>query len=122
VTPVAVVLWALAGVTAVGAAVKAWPAVWSFLCLPGRVEERLQKLDKLDAIEATSAKASQDALRAATIAEEAHEEWKGATGVVRREMGHLSDQQTSHESRLGRHDSRLNDLDVRLRKIEGDRP
>lgn len=61
---VAATIVALAGV------IKAWPTVWGFLCLPGRIEERLQKLDQLDEIKAA--------------ADEASGEWQGATAAVNR--------------------------------------
>jgi hypothetical protein len=75
------------------ALVKAWPTLWGFLCLPGRVEERLKKLDGLDAIAAN--------------AQQAIDEWRGATEAV--------------NAIAGDHGARLTELERWRRTVDRER-
>lgn len=113
---VAGIIMALTGLIAV------FPTIWRFLCLPGRIEQRLEKLDQLDGIGDAAVAAQNASNRAADVAEmaaqiaaEAHDEWKGATKVVTHEMARVS-------AKVDAHERRINDLDSRVRKIEDDRP
>lgn len=90
-------------VVALAGAIKAGPSIWRFVWaayqLPAHIAEMLEQLRGLDQVKAA--------------ADNASEEWKGATAAVRE----LAD---NHTRRLDDHHSRLTSLERWRDRIEGE--
>lgn len=88
----------------IGTAAVGLPALWRFMCLPGKISGQLHQLEKLDEIHAAV-----DQARAA--AHDAHEEWKGATNAIVNEVGRIS-------ARVDRLDQKHDEVVGRVRVLE----